>query len=544
MQTLTKQADPAQNSYQYLEDLATAHWYSEVLFAALDLDLFTLIHRNGGRIDEWAPESGWDGDALARLCEALGAVGLLVGSPHDWENGPLAAKHLVEGAPEYLGRFLKYRNYFAPHWKRLAGRVRVGVEVNQRNASESSEAYRRRVFEYVEALDAQARLKAEEAVDVLDWWTDRSPKRVLDFGGGAGAWARSMVRRWPDCRAVLADLPEVIEAGSRRYPLSEDWQGVARLACDVRKPPLREACFDLVLLSNVLHAYGTEEAGALVQTAASLLNSDGILVVHDYDYEGLGADPLKGKLYDLHMLLNTYNGRIHEREAVEDMLRRAGLNPWLPHSLDTDTMLLAAGRGPSPRPEQGRKGLWAFRARKMGFRKATPMHADRVVTAPWVRLKCAYGCSGFGRNLQCPPHSPDEREMNKVLAAYDWGLLVQGEPPGREFHQRLLKLEREIFLAGHPKALAFGAGPCTLCKTCDPSGACSRPDQARPALEACGVDVYGTAAAAGWSLAPVADAHGFVHYLGLILVELEFRAMRGSQVCIEEHSSPRRVEYR
>ncbi len=26
--------------------------------------------------------------------------------------------------------------------------------------------------------------------------------------------------------------------------------------------------------------------------------------------------------------------------------------------------------------------------------------------------------------------------------------------------------------------------------------------------------------------------------------ELEFRAMRGSQVCIEEHSSPRRVEYR
>ncbi len=36
----------------------------------------------------------------------------------------------------------------------------------------------------------------------------------------------------------------------------------------------------------------------------------------------------------------------------------------------------------------------------------------------------------------------------------------------------------------------------------------------------------------------------FILVFALHIVELEFRAMRGSQVCIEEHSSPRRVEYR
>jgi hypothetical protein len=33
-------ADPAHDGFQYIEDLATAYWYSEVLFTALDLRLF------------------------------------------------------------------------------------------------------------------------------------------------------------------------------------------------------------------------------------------------------------------------------------------------------------------------------------------------------------------------------------------------------------------------------------------------------------------------------------------------------------------------
>lgn len=37
---------------QYLEDLATGYWFSEVLFTAVELDIFTHIERGGKSVEE------------------------------------------------------------------------------------------------------------------------------------------------------------------------------------------------------------------------------------------------------------------------------------------------------------------------------------------------------------------------------------------------------------------------------------------------------------------------------------------------------------
>ena len=47
-------ADPARKNFQFLEDMAAAYWYSEVLFTALDLALFDWIERGAGRIEDLA----------------------------------------------------------------------------------------------------------------------------------------------------------------------------------------------------------------------------------------------------------------------------------------------------------------------------------------------------------------------------------------------------------------------------------------------------------------------------------------------------------
>jgi hypothetical protein len=31
--------------------------------------------------------------------------------------------------------------------------------------------------------------------------------------------------------------------------------------------------------------------------------------------------------------------------------------------------------------------------------------AKTIATAEWVRLKCRFGCDGFGQSLTCPPYS-------------------------------------------------------------------------------------------------------------------------------------------
>ncbi|MBN1276561.1 MAG: hypothetical protein JXA35_03645 [Deltaproteobacteria bacterium] len=38
-----------------------------------------------------------------------------------------------------------------------------------------------------------------------------------------------------------------------------------------------------------------------------------------------------------------------------------------------------------------------------------------VVTAPWMRLKCLYGCPFNHRRYSCPPHTPTPAETQAVL---------------------------------------------------------------------------------------------------------------------------------
>jgi predicted metal-binding protein len=86
-------------------------------------------------------------------------------------------------------------------------------------------------------------------------------------------------------------------------------------------------------------------------------------------------------------------------------------------------------------------------------------------------------------------------------------------------HEDLLALEREIFLDGYPKALAFAAGPCNLCRECDVAQPCRRPGEPRPSMEACGIDVFSTFARAGVQLEVVADLGRPYKLCGLVLVE-------------------------
>jgi predicted metal-binding protein len=509
--------------YQFLEDLATAHWRSEVLFAALELDIFARLGREDFSPERLAQAMGWDAEALGRLLEALGEMGLLVKAEGRFANGPFAAGHLLPGGADYLGDFLAYRRYIAPHWKRLPARVREGPAANLRPTDESGQVYQERVAAYVRALDAQARLKARQAVEHLGLLLDQPPTDILDLGGGAGAWCRAALARWPQARALLLDLPEVLAAASRLRPLDEDWIRVERAPGDCRSPELWQGLadrrFDLIFLSNLLHAYGPDEARDILGQAAMALSPGGALVIHDYITEEPGGDPLKGRLYDLHMLLNTYNGRIHSLQSLGAGLAAAGLPGWRLINLTGDTAIIVAQAGQEGWASLDNQDLLILRARELGFGQAALIQTQDVAVEPWVRLKCRNGCPRYGKGLQCPPHSPDDKEMARILGSYEQALLVRGTPPGKEFHQRLLALERRCFLAGYHKALAFGAGPCTLCDQCDVSAPCRQPDRSRPSMEACGVDVYETVRQAGWTLEPVQDREGYVKFFGLLLLQ-------------------------
>lgn len=517
-----QKADIAWEGFQRLEDLATAYWYSEVLFASLDLNIFGLLEDSPSAAGQLAAKTGYDPDALSRFLSALAAAGLIAEHEGFFSNGPLASRFLVPKSGAYLGDLLLYRRYLRSHWQRLGPRIRLGSGANDRSENESLEQYEERTLAYVRALDLQARLKSAETVERLKDMLVPAPRHVLDAGGGAGAWCRALRRQWPDVRAVLLELPDTIRAARKLYPHPEEWQGIETVAGSVLNPCIGGKRFDLILLSNIIHAYGPSEAADMLKHFAACLAPGGTVLVHDYLSDAHDADPVKGALYDLHMLINTYNGRVYRLEEMLAMLNSAGLRNVRFFHLQSDTSLFLAGPGQvSDNRLVSRPETLAVQAKAAGFSFARVMDAGGIAVEPWVRLKCRYGCPRYGRSLSCPPASPGEAEMRAVISRYRYALLVQGAPPSCLFHERLLGLERAVFLAGYPDALAFGAGPCPVCTACPEDGRCRFPEKARPSLEACGVDVYATARRAGLALSPVSHRQGFVKYVGLVLFDVK-----------------------
>ena len=158
------------------------------------------------------------------------------------------------------------------------------------------------------------------------------------------------------------------------------------------------------------------------------------------------------------------------------------------------------------------------RARGMGAVHAKIVTADKVFTAPWVRWKCQYGCGAYGTSLLCPPHSPTPDETRAMLDGYKRGILIHGEKT-KDMRKLVADLEREAFLGGFYKAFGFACGPCRLCRECAFDEGCRHPDRARPAMEACGIDVFKTARAADLPIEVVTCDEDDQNYYGLLLLE-------------------------
>ena len=59
-----------------------------------------------------------------------------------------------------------------------------------------------------------------------------------------------------------------------------------------------------------------------------------------------------------------------------------------------------------------------------GASHALVTHPSRIVTAPWVRLKCQFGCSFYSKTYCCPPHTPTPKETRQLLDSYNRAILL------------------------------------------------------------------------------------------------------------------------
>lgn len=193
-----------------------------------------------------------------------------------------------------------------------------------------------------------------------------------------------------------------------------------------------------------------------------------------------------------------------------------------------------------------------LKAIELGAHHATVIQASDVIIDPRVRLKCSVPlCDSYGRNRMCPPNIISVEDFAKALSRYRSGLLVQFEMGWNEedvrrkfqdksldsLHQDdtyvekmtemmrvmssvLCKLEKEALYMSYRFATALSGGCCRLCDECvgpAPEAQCRHPFQARPSIEAMGIDVVATSEKAGLKVEfPAKDK---AVWTGLLLVD-------------------------
>lgn len=508
--------DPQENSPQYLEDLATGYWFSEALFTAVELDVFTMLAPAGNTAAGIAEALELDVRGAERFLQALCSLGLVACGDRIFYNTKIASEYLVQGKENYQGNSILWRRYLAAPWGGLANCLKSGGRVFE-PAPEESKQLTDRICRYIGAMDNVAKAKTREILPLFNnfWFTGH----ILDVGAGSGAVSAGFLEHFTGAGATLIDLPGILDCAARMLRQQKIFDRVTLCPANILETwPVHKGSFDLVILSNVLHAYAEGEARHVLAEAEACLKPEGLLVIHDFFLE---HHPAKAALFDLNMMINTYNGQVFAAKSVLRLL--AGKNLYttdlIPLGSDTGVIIAAKNAGPLTKLCLDPVSRLTAGIKTLGFSKVSSISVATIHVPDWADLRCRFGCNEFGRP-HCPPNSPSPAQTRAMLKDYNRALLLEGEPPTRDFQRQVLQAEKEAFKAGFYKAFAYWAGPCSLCQpSCAADGVCRNPRDARPSMEGAGMDVFETVRRAGFSLRPLDEKDNFAKYYALLLLE-------------------------
>ncbi len=171
-------------------------------------------------------------------------------------------------------------------------------------------------------------------------------------------------------------------------------------------------------------------------------------------------------------------------------------------------------------------------AYEFDFQSIHLVKTSDIVTARWVGLKCRYGCANYNTSWCCPPAAPDLETTRQLLGEYELALVLIRENRNEHFHRNstnkrrgqirqwkaTVALERKLFLLGYYKAFGLPSESCALCKECSYPEQCKFPNEKRPSVEACSVDVFETVRRLGEAAGLALDVRDSYHSYSIILL--------------------------
>jgi predicted nicotinamide N-methyase len=315
---------------------------SQALFAALELGLFTALAEEPCGLDVLAARLNAPSGPLSVLLTTCQALGLVTWDGAIYANSPGAQRFLVTTTRGYIGDYY-LRQVSTLIYERmplvralLAGQPAESLDYAHTLATQHA------TEEFIRGQHAGSLGPATLLARTHDF--SRST-RLLDLGGGSGAFAIEAVTRVPTLSATVFDLPQVISVTER---IVEEAGLTSQITCiggDLRTDPWPEDA-DVILLSYIVSCYAPETLDALLARALDYLPAGGELLVHDFALYPDRSGPHNTALFLFGQLTASAQTHAYTVDELAATMRRAGYvdvtaQPFLP-----DLTFLVRGRKP------------------------------------------------------------------------------------------------------------------------------------------------------------------------------------------------------
>ncbi len=342
-QSLKKDASTEGNdAISSISAIAYGYMGSQALFAALELGLFTALSDEPCGLDALAVKLHAPAGPLSVLLSTCLALKLLTWDGDRYSNSPAAQRFLVQTARSYIGDYyLRQVGSFDTNLPLVRSLLR-GEELTKE-------------LDYAHTLDdpkiTEEFVRGQHAgslgpATLLARSHDFSGfSRLLDLGGGSGAFAIMAVKRYPNLSTVVFDLPQVVEVTEKIIQESGLTEKITCASGDLRSDPWPTGA-DLILLSYIVSCYEPQTLRALLARTWAYLPSGGRLLIHDFALYADRSGPHNAALFLFGELSASAQTTAYTVDELRAAMQDAGyvdvaMQPFLP-----DLTFLVSGRKP------------------------------------------------------------------------------------------------------------------------------------------------------------------------------------------------------
>lgn len=502
---------PSDYSLKTFNSMLTGYRSTMIIIKAVELGIIEAIGLNGSTVDSVINECSLKENEGERFLSLLNHLGIIEKFNRNLYLTQFSRKYLSSESKLNQLAAIEFEPCQIYNWNKLDTILKDGQGSIIKEKKENE--YLKSLYNYQLAMHNAAKVRSEELWNNIP--INSQEGLIIDLGTGDGTYIKEFLKRNLNWKAMGCDLADVVNLNNNSNPnLSFNEINLLNneeITCFAKKFN-KEA--SIILLSNLIHCYSEVENRQILQLADSLLDDNGIIIVHDFftDVNSFGA------IYDIHMMVNTYNGKTYNTDETKDLFKEINFYKNYTIELNSSSLAMIFAKNKIPNFADNQYHNIKERAKKLDFFKTSFFNPNKIKVEPWVKAKCQYGCMYHGKKWSCPPHSMESNEFEHLLESYSEAILVAGQPPLKTFQKNLIELEKEIFLNGNKKAIAFTGGPCSWCEECDKKQ-CRFPEKRRPSLESCGCDVFQLAKDNGINIKPLKDEMDFVTYIGIVLIK-------------------------